>query len=132
MKENNGHKSSFDKQLPNLSGHHITRDTLATFKNIVKYLCEINISKKVREAEALRRHLKVGGGGLFWWLVQAGQAQKPNKIMDALYPYHVKKRILIPLDFNLVPYLAEMEKAVENSAVEPANWNYKALYKKCR
>ena len=76
----------------------------------MEYLCEIDISKKVTEAEALRRHLKVNGGGLFWWVVQA---LKQEQIMDALDPYHFKKRILIPLDFTFDPYLAEMEKAVD-------------------
>ena len=80
------------------------------FENIVKYLCEIDILKKVCEAEALRRHLKVNGGGLFWWVVQA---LKQEQIMDASDPYRFKKRILIPLDFTFDPYLAEMEKAVD-------------------
>ena len=103
-------KKQFDKMLPNLAGMHITRGTLDLFEKIVRYICTINISKRVEEGEALRKHLGIDGGGLFWWVSKPPKSNKLQElIMPALNTFRFKNRILIPLDFKFGPFTKQLK-----------------------
>lgn len=102
-------KPRFERLVPNLSGSHVLEFALMQFEKILRYLASLKMQSRVDNAESLRQHFGIDGGGLFWWVTKS-----PSKLISKYFAdYRFKHRVLIPLDFNFSALKKEIKNEVK-------------------